>query len=320
MRWLTEMSIFARVVDAGGFAQAARQLGLTRSTVSKHVARLEEGLGVRLLHRTTRAMSLTDAGLAVHEQCARLAAAAEDAVAAASRLAVAPRGVLKVSTTVAFGHAVVVPGLKSFLDCYPGLCVDLDLLDRNVDLAEEGFDLVLRLTDRPPEGLAARRLADVAFALCASPEYLASHGFPETPQGLLSHNCVRQGHPRPPVEWRFDGPEGTVGVKIAGNAVVSGSQAARTLLLGGLGCGMLPGFMVDADIAAGRLVRLLPEYRPRGSFTNLYALYLPSRQGNPKVRAFIDWMVERIGQTASTVSANAEAGDEKTRQTALAKH
>ncbi|MDD4882244.1 MAG: LysR family transcriptional regulator [Gallionellaceae bacterium] len=294
MRWLTEMVVYAKVVEAGGFAPAARLLGLTRSAVSKHVGRLEEGLGVRLLHRTTRAMSLTDAGRSVYEQCVRLATAAEEAVAAAGRLSSVPRGWLKVSASVAFGHAVLVPGLPNLLARYPELRVDLALLDRNVDLAEEGYDLVLRFTDRPPEGLAARRLAEVHFVLCASPDYLARHGTPETTAGLAGHNCVRQGHPQAATEWLFDGPHGSDKVRVDGNAVVSGSEAVRELLLAGLGCGSLPDFMVAADIAAGRLVRLLPEHTPHGRFASLYALYLPSRQGNPKVRAFIDWLLETL--------------------------
>lgn len=297
MRWLTEMGVYAKVVEAGGFAPAARQLGLTRSAVSKHVGRLEEGLGVKLLHRTTRAMSLTDAGQAVYEQCAVLAAAAEEAVAAAGRLTSAPRGWLRISATVALGHGVIVPALPGLLARYPELRVDLVLLDRNVDLAEEGFDLVLRYTDRPPEGLAARRLAGVEFVLCASPDYLARHPAPDSPADLSDHNCVRQGHPRAATEWLFDGPAGPEKVGIDGNAVVGGSEAARALLLAGLGCGILPGFMVAADLAAGRLVRLLPDYRPRGRYANLYALYLPSRQGNPKVRACIDWLLELLEPT-----------------------
>lgn len=294
MRWLTEMGVFAKVVDLGGFGKAAQHLGMTRSAVSKHVSRLESGLNVKLLHRTTRAMSLTDAGAAVYEQCARLAAAAEEAEAAASRLAIVPRGVLKISTTVAFGQTVVLPGLATFLERYPELTVDIDLLDRNVDLAEEGYDLVLRLTDHPPERLAARRLTEIQHILCASPGYLERHRPPRSPQDLLAHECIRQGQPRPNSAWRFAGPDGVEEVKVAGHAIVSSSLAARTLALAGVGCALLPDFMVGEDIAACRLIRLLPAYPPRGVFGSVHALYLPSRQGNPKVRAFIDWMLERL--------------------------
>lgn len=297
MRWLTEMGIFAKVVETGGFTSAARQLGLTRSAVSKHVGRLEAGLKVRLLHRTTRAMSLTDVGRSVYEQCAILATAAAAAETAASRAADTPRGWLKVSASVAFGHAVLAPALPDLLARYPELRIELALLDRNVDLAEEGFDLVLRFTDHPPETLAARRLAPVRFMPCASPDYLARQGTPCRPMDLAAHNCIRQGYPRPVPAWTFDGPDGPVKVAINGNAVASGSEAVRALLLAGLGCGILPDFMVDEDIAAGRLLALLPEYTPQARYTNLFALYLPSRQGNPKVRVFIDWLLERLRST-----------------------
>lgn len=295
MRWLTEMGVFAKVVEARGFAQAARQLGLTRSAVSKHVARLEEGLNVRLLHRTTRAMSLTDAGRSVYEQCAVLLVAAEEAVAAANRVSRTPRGWLKVSASVAFGHTVLVPALPDLLTRYPELRIELSLLDRNVDLAEEGFDLVLRFTDQPQDALAARRLGPVHFVPCASPDYLSRCGTPRMPADLSHHNCIRQGHPRAVSTWNFEGPEGQIKVAIDGNAIVSGSEAVRELLLTGLGCGILPGFMVDADITAGRLVRLLPGYTPQARYNTLYALYPPSRQGNPKVRVFIDWLLARMG-------------------------
>lgn len=293
MRWLTEMGVYAKVVEVGGFARAARQLGLTRSAVSKHVGRLEAGLGIKLLHRTTRAMSLTEAGRAVYEQCARLADAAEEAVAAAGRLAGAPRGWLRVSASVAYGHAVLVPALPGLLARYPELRVDLALVDRNVDLVEDGYDLVLRFTDRPPDGLAARHIGPVRFLLCASPAYLERRGEPAAPHDLGDHNCIRQGHPQPLSTWTLDGPDGAVGVAIDGNVVVSGSEAVRGLLLAGVGCAILPAFMVAGDVAAGRLRPLLPGYAARGHFGNLYALYPPSRHGNPKVRAFIDWLLEQ---------------------------
>ncbi|HEY0720279.1 MAG TPA: LysR family transcriptional regulator [Gammaproteobacteria bacterium] len=298
MRWLTEMGVFAKVVELGNFGKAAEQLGLTRSAVSKHVSRLESGLGVKLLHRTTRAMSLTDAGVVVYEQCARLVAAAEEAEAAASRLALAPRGVLKISTTVAYGNAVVLPRLAEFLRRFPELVVEVDLLDRNVDLAEEGYDLVLRLTDHPPEGLAARKLAQVRHILCASPAYVARCGQPRLPNELLAHNCLRHGQPNPTEAWHFLGPDGMAEVKITGNVIVSSSLASRSLALDGVGCGLLPDYMVKKEIASGHLLPLMPDYQPIGSYNNVYALYLPTRQGNHKVRVFIDWMVETLNSTA----------------------
>lgn len=298
MRWLTEMGVFAKVVEAGGFGKAALQLGMARSAVSKQVSRLEAGLGVKLLHRTTRAMSLTEAGAAVYAQCAVLAQAGDAAIAAAGRLAAAPRGTLRVSASVAFGQRCLLPVLPDLLRRHPELRVDLALLDRFVDLAEEGFDVVLRLTDHPPEALAARHLAKVRFILCAAPDYLARHGEPRQPEDLAGHNCIRRNHPVVESDWRFIGPAGPVTTRVDGNVLVGGGEAVRQLLVAGLGCGIAPDFVVAEDLRAGHLVNLLPEYQPLGRFNNLYALYLPSRQGNPKVRAFIDHLAARLSSQA----------------------
>jgi len=304
MRWLMEMGVFAKVVEAEGFGKAALQLGLTRSAVSKHVNRLEAGLGVKLLFRTTRAMSLTEAGQAVYAECAVLAQAAEAAESVAANLAVAPRGTLRVSTSVAFGHRCLLPLLPGLLAQYPELRVDVTLLDRFVDLAEEGFDVVLRLTDLPPETLATRHLATVSFVLCAAPEYLARGGQPVRPEDLAGHNCICQGHPKVLRDWRFTGPTGEVTQRVDGNVWVNGSEAVRHLLLAGLGCSILPDFVVADDLRTGRLISLMPSYRPLGNFNNLHALYLPSRQGNPKVRALIDWLVLNLVDQSLTLSSD----------------
>ncbi len=303
MRLLTEMGVYAKVVDAEGFGKAAAQLGMTTSAVSKHVSRLEAGLGVKLLHRSTRAMSLTEAGRAVYVQCALLAQAGEAAEAAAACLVTIPRGTLRVSASPAYAQHHLLPCLPDLMARHPELRLDIALLDRFVDLAEEGFDVVLRLTDQPPDTLAARHLGPVRFVLCAAPDYLACHEAPLRPEDLSTHNCIRQGHPLLLSDWRFSGPEGETTVRVAGNVVVNGSEAVRQSLLAGLGCGVVPDFVVAEDLRAGNLASLLPAHRPLGNFNNLYALYLPSRQGNAKVRAFIDWLLEQRSGEAFSMEA-----------------
>ncbi len=298
MHWLTEMGVFAKVVETGGFSKAARQLAMTTSAVSKHVGRLEAGLGVKLLHRTTRAMSLTEAGQAVYDQCQVLVQAGEAAEAAAARLAVAPRGTLRISASVAFGQRRLLPLLPGLLARHPELDLELNLLDRFVDLAEEGFDLVLRLTDQPPEALAARHLGPVSFVLCAAPDYLQRRGVPLRPEDLPDHDCICQGTAAQFRAWRFlpsntaekEGRESTV--RVGGRLVVNGGEAVRLAVLAGLGCAVLPDFVVADDLGTGRLVELLPAWRPMGPFNNLYALYLPSRQGSAKLRACLDYLLE----------------------------
>lgn len=294
LNWLREMAVFARVVEAGGFGRAAVRLGMSTPAVSKQVSRLEAGLGVKLLHRSTRAMSLTDAGRAVYAECARMLQAAEAAETAAGHLVSVPRGGLRLSAPVAFGQRRVLPWLPGFLARYPEIRVELVLLDRCVDLAEEGFDLVLRLTDQPPESLAARPLGRVAFTLCAAPAYLARHLPPQRPEELAGHNCIRQGAPQVRSTWRFIGAAGESTVRVSGNVAVGGGEEARQLLLAGVGCGVLPDYVVADDLAAGQLCALLPDWRPLGPFNQIHALYLPNRQGDSKLRACIDDLLARL--------------------------
>lgn len=169
-----------------------------------------------------------------------------------------------------------------------------------MDLAEEGFDVVVRLTDHPPEALAARPLGEVEFVLCAAPAYLDRHGAPLHPGDLARHNCICQGHPAAQESWRFESEAGAMRVRVAGNAAVSGSQAVRQLLLAGLGCGILPDFVAAEDLHRRRLIPLMPGYRPIGPFRKLHALYLPSRQGDAKVRAWIDYLAAAWAGSPST--------------------
>jgi DNA-binding transcriptional LysR family regulator len=186
--------------------------------------------------------------------------------------------------------------LPKLLARYPEMTVELALVDRFVDLADEGFDIVLRLTDDPPQAAVARRLLAVEFVLCASPGYLRRCGAPTQISDLAKHNCIRQGHPVAVSEWKFTDKKRSERVTVQGNAVLTGSEPIRTLLLAGVGCGILPDFLVADDLRKKKLVRLLPEWRTSAAFSSLYALYLPTRQGNPKVRAFIDFLLETLPQ------------------------
>ena len=290
------MAIFARVVEAKGFSAAALQLGLTKSAVSKQVSRLEESLGARLLNRTTRALSLTEAGGAVYEHCARLAAAGEEAKLAAHRLAASPRGTLRVSASVAFGRLHVAPAMQDFLAAYPETRVQLVLADRMVDLADEGFDLAIRIADRLGDNLVARPLAPVRFVVCAAPEYLARHGRPRNPAELTRHNCLFYGPGALEDIWRFRGPAGNLKVRVRGNFEVNSSEALREAMLQGMGISVAPTFAVGPDLRAGRLRAILTRQPVIGPYDKVYAVYLPNRRLLPKVRAFIDFFVARFGR------------------------
>lgn len=303
---LNEMAIFARVVEAKSFSGAARQLGLGKSAVSKQISRLEQALGVRLLHRSTRTLSLTDEGRAVYEHCASMVAAAEAAEVAASNLNAAPRGTLRVSAPVSFGTRHVAPAIRSFLARYPEMRVELVLLDRFVDLAEEGFDLVIRLADRLPDGLIARRLLDIDFVICASPAYLAQRGTPRQPADLAGHNCLLYGHGGFGKQWRLRALGGNtaadssreVQVAVDGNFQVNSSEAVHEALLADMGLGLIPRLSVEDDLARGTLRVVLPGWQVIAPFAAASAVFAPSRAPSPKLRAFVDHLLEHFKPAA----------------------
>lgn len=294
MKHLNEMAIFARVVEAKSFSAAARHLKLTKSAVSKQVSRLEQALGVRLLNRTTRTLSLTGEGNAVYEHCARLVAAAEAAELAASQLVAAPRGTVRLSAPVSFGTQHIAPALPSFLARYPETRIELVLLDRFVDLADEGFDLVIRMSDRIPEGHVARHLLDIDFVICAAPAYLERHGTPRSPGDLATHNCLLYGHEGFGSTWIFRNGPGEQRVRVAGNYQVNSSEAVHSALRDGLGLALAPCLTVQDDLASGVLRAVLTEWQAIAPFSKAQAVYLPNRQLSPKVRALIDHLVDHF--------------------------
>ncbi|CAM3889121.1 LysR family transcriptional regulator [Roseateles saccharophilus] len=306
---LEDLQAFARVVDARGFSGAARLLGTTKSAVSKQVVRLEDQLGTRLLHRTTRSVSPTAEGHAVYERALRLL---DEALALETELAGRrdePRGVLRLSVSTAFGNLQCTALMAEFCARHPQIDVVLGLNDRYVDLAEEGFDVVLRLTHRPSDGLVARRLAAIRFVLCAAPAYLAAHGEPLTVAEIASHRCLRFGYLQSPDRWRFrHAGLGEAGVETRGalrfesGLTANSSESLRIAALAGMGLTVLPTYAIGADLRAGRLRALLPEWQPVGGLADadtLYAVYLPGRTPRhpaPKVRALIDFMLEKMGE------------------------
>jgi DNA-binding transcriptional LysR family regulator len=205
--------------------------------------------------------------------------------------------VLKISASAAFGKLHIAPAMPEFLERYPEIQVQLVLTDRFVDLAEEGFDLVIRLSENPGLNLVARRLTPIRYVVCAAPAYLDRMGMPETPLDLASHNCLFYAYESSQDLWRFEGPDGQTVVKIGGNFQVNSSEAIREALLGGLGISLAPTFSVGADLRSGALRAVLTAYRPYGNFGySAYAVYLPNRQLAPKVRVLVDFLVERFGE------------------------
>ena len=292
MEDLERMAIFARVVEAKGFAEAARRLGITRSAVSRAVTRLERSLGVRLLHRTTRAMSVTEAGAVFYAHCARIVEEHEQAKLAVGRFHSAPRGLLRITASVAFGTLHIAPALPQFLARNPEVRIDMVIGDRIVDLADEGFDVAIRITKEPSPNLVARRLAPVNRKIVATPAYFAARGVPATPAELAQHNCLNYTHFNPQDAWRLRGPGGDITIPTSGNLRLNDDEALSAAVLGGLGVAVLPTFLIGRDLKEGRLQAVLSDYVP--SDRQIYAVYLPTRHLPGKVRAFIDFLVARF--------------------------
>ncbi len=290
---LNLMAVFARVVEAGSFAEAARRLATSRSAVSKAVAKLEKTLGARLLNRTTRHLSLTEIGSSFADHCTRMLEEAEQAERLVASLNTEPRGVLRLSASVAFGTLHVAPALAKFLPLYPELAIDLTITDRWVNLAEEGYDLAIRVTNDPPSNWVARKLAPVGRKLCATPEYFKRHGVPQSPADLVMHNCLDYTRSGDHGHWRFTGLEGDISVPVTGPLHVDDDEALSQAVLGGLGLGLLPTFIIGKDLQHGRLQAVLSEYIKVDR--HVYAMYLPTRHLPSKVRVFIDFLVDYIG-------------------------
>lgn len=287
------MAVYAHVVEGGSFAAAARRLGTSRSAVSKAVTKLEKALGARLLNRSTRHLSMTEVGTAFAEHCSRILDEASRAERAVSSLHGEPRGVLKVAASVAFGTLHVAPALAEFMGRYTDLDVDMSITDRSIDLAEEGYDVVIRVAREAPPALVARRLASVRRKLCATPAYFAKHGVPLTPQDLVRHNCLDYTLADERGLWRFNGPQGEIAVAVSGRLRINDDEALSHAVLGGLGLALLPTFIIGKELQAGRLQDALAEYIPVER--HVYAIYLPTRHLPAKIRAFIDYLLERFG-------------------------
>ena len=289
---LADMAVFARVVEAGSFSAAARQLGLTPSAVSRQVARLESALHVRLLERSTRKLRLTEAGSAAHTRCQTLVAAAREVMALTDTQGATPSGLVRVSMPKALGRQVVHPLMPAFLARYPEVDVQLILTDRTVDVFEEAIDLAIRITDAPPPGLAGRPLMPVAHLTCASPRYLSERGTPEHPRDLAAHSCLYLGEDERDRNWRFRQDGAEVTVRVSGRYVVNHSELRLEGALSHLGIASLPEFTARPALARGDLVRVLADWTHLTNYAGtVWLLYPPNRHLPAKLRAWMDFVV-----------------------------
>lgn len=291
--------VFVAVVEAGGFSAAAQELGISKSAVSKRITQLEDQLGVRLLHRTTRKLSLTEAGEHYFEHAVAAARAAQNAEDSVAQLQGEPRGKLKINVPMSFGLLHVAPLIPEFLKRYPKISVDMLMDDKVVDLVEQGFDVAIRAGDLPDSSLVARKLAPLHSVVCASPEYLSQQGIPEKPADLEQHNCMLFSYSAGLNQWAFTpvdqaSKDQVQVVRVTGNYQVNSSEALKEAVLKGLGIGRLPSFVAGEYIRQGVLVNLFEDYRMPSK--TVYAVF-PERHYLPaKVRVFVDFAVEYFGK------------------------
>jgi len=290
---LPSLAVFAHVVRENGFAAAGARLGLSRSAVSKHVARLERRLGTQLLRRTTRRLSLTEAGQSLYERAAPLLDLVAGAEAEVGRLAGAARGTLRVSAPMSFGQRHLAPLLAEFLRAHEGLRVELRLDDAIVDLIEGGFDCAVRIGELADSSLTARRLAPARRVVCGAPEYLERRGVPQTPDDLRRHDCLGYTYQASRAGWPFVHGKRQRTVRIDGRLEANNGEVLRAAALAGLGLALLPTFIVGDDLRAGTLRPVLQRWcNWNGS---VHAVWPATRHTPPKVRAFVDFLARRCG-------------------------
>lgn len=288
---ISDLMVFTQAVKGGSLSAAARELGMSLAVASKRLQRLEDQLGVRLLNRSTRQLSLTDEGAAYYDYCVRILAELEEGEELVTRGSKEPKGTLKVTVPAAFGRLHVAPLVPGFLARYPAVKLNLHLSDALVDIIEQGYDLAIRIGELKDSSLIARPIGQDRRVVVATPSYLARYGAPRTPRDLAGHNALLFGGTD---HWTFTGPNGeAVAVKVSGNLDTNNCDALREAIFADLGLALRPLWDVWQDLRDGRLVRLLPAYTPPAYPIN--ALY-PSRRLMPKkTRMFIEHLLQRFG-------------------------
>lgn len=287
------MRVFSAVVDAGSFAGAADKLDLSRGMATRYVAQLEAHLGVRLLNRTTRKLSLTEAGSDYYQRAAQVLGMVEEAETAVAQEASVPRGTLRVTSSVAFGVRHLGWAIPEYLQRYPGVQVDVTLNDRVVDLVEEGFDLAIRIARRIDPGLIARKLTRARIVACASPGYLKKQGTPKSPEDLSGHNCISYAYWSLQNDWRFRRKGVDRTVRISGNLRGNDGDILVNAAIEGLGVILIPTFVVYEALRQKKLVRILSDWEVDD--LTVFAVYPNRKFLPPKVRSFIDFLAERFG-------------------------
>lgn len=298
MNTFSTIPVFTAVVELGSFSEASRKLGITKSAVSKQISALEAHLGAKLIQRTTRKLSLTEAGEQYYSYIHKAKSLVNEGVDAISSLQGTPRGHLKVSIPMVFGQLHIAPLLSEFLHRFPDIKIHLLMDDKVVDLVEDGLDMVLRIGALSDSNLVARKLSACRSVLCASPKYFKKYGKPKTLNDLKQHNCLYYSYFRSGMEWAFNGPNGLERIKPEGNIQVNNSKVLKQLMLDDIGICQMPLFIVEQELASGALVTTLEQYRlPEHG---IYAVY-PQREFMPaKLKVFLNYLEQKLSQKSQT--------------------
>lgn len=289
-----EMKVFAAVVEAGSFTAGADVLGMSKAAVSRYVAELEERLGVRLLHRTTRRLSPTSEGEIFHARCRELLGNLDEAEAEISSRVGEATGLLKLNVPVTFGLMHLAPLWPAFMARHPRLALDITLSDRVADLVEEGYDAAVRIGQLAPSSLIGRKLASTRMVVCASPDYLARRGEPVHPNDLLRHDVISYSLSASGENWSFSGPAGEATVKVVPRMRTNNGDTCRAAALQHQGIILQPTFIVGQDLAHGTLREILPGYR--SGELGIHAVYPSRKFVSPKLRLLIDFLVDAFAE------------------------
>ena len=292
MNLLESMQVYVLAVEKGSLSAAATACDISATMAGNHLRTLERRLGMQLLQRTTRRQNLTAFGEDYYVRCKEILRLVAETDAQAQNLQLAPAGKLRITAPVTFGTEALMPALSVYLERYPEVSVDVTLCDRVVDFVEEGVEAAIRIGQLPDSALIAKSLAPYRLMICASPDYLARRGTPVKPEELSAHECLSFS-PAALAGWRLENADGSWRIPVSGRLQVNHGQALRVAALHGMGIVLQPAILLEADVRAGHLVQLLPAYelpsRP------MSVVYLQDRYRSPKLRSFVDFMVERFG-------------------------
>jgi DNA-binding transcriptional LysR family regulator len=301
MSRLQDLEVFVQVVNSGNFAKAAAVLDINPSAISRRISHLEDQLGVRLFHRTTRSLSLTDVGDRYFNRCLSILADLEEADREAKQHSEAPQGVLHISCSTLFAHQYLLAQIPEFLAQYPRLSIQLELTDDLIDVVSENIDVAIRVGELADSSLITRRLVSDRRILCAAPAYCDRYGTPQSPDDLATHNCLALNAYKTTLnQWRFRDSDGLRDISVTGNFTVNSGVALYEALLAGLGIARVSKFLVDQALRSKQLIQILSEYADESEI-GIYAIFPSKRYLLPKVQCFVEFLLKNCsGRQDST--------------------